>query len=85
MRLRNAAVAPMAAFLFAQVYFTIYPLLPRVPAALFWFVAAVLLAGVVTGAVLIIRAAERNVWLIAATAAELLCLWQLLSMVVPWL
>jgi hypothetical protein len=28
-RLRNAAVAPMAAFLFAQLYFTLYPLADR--------------------------------------------------------
>jgi hypothetical protein len=92
LRLRNAAFYPLAAFLFAQAYFTVYPLLPRVPAALFWLVAAVLLAGCVSGAVAIARAARgvrlRGLvlgWFIAAMVVELVCVWLFLALTFPWL
>jgi hypothetical protein len=91
-RLRNAAVFPMAAYLFTLAYLTLYPLLERVPAALFWLVPLVLLAGGVTGAVLIVRIVRATRmheggagWLVAATLIELLCVWQFLRMTVPWL
>ena len=82
----------MAAFLFAQGYFSVYPLLPSVPAALFWFVVAVLFAGVVAGCIALVRVtrAERVrgialAWLAGAIVVELVCLAQFLSMTVPWL
>ena len=91
-RLRNAAIVPMAAYLFALAYLTLYPLLERVPAAVFWLVPLVLLAGAVTGAVLIFRIVRTTRmreggagWLVAATLIELLCVWQFLMMTVPWL
>jgi len=34
-RLRGIAIAPIAAIVISQLYATLYPLLPRVPAALF--------------------------------------------------
>jgi hypothetical protein len=91
-RLRNAAVAPMAAFLFAQLYFALYPLFTRVPAALFWSVDAIVLAGAVVGAVAIARVARAEsmrgraaVWLVIAIAVELLCAWLFLALTFPWL
>jgi len=91
-RLRNAALFPMAAYLFTLLYLTLYPLLTRVPVALFWLVPLVLLGGAVTGAVLIVRIVRATrmreggaAWLVAAVLIELLCVWQFLAMTVPWL
>jgi hypothetical protein len=90
-RFRHAAVFPMAAYLFTLLYLTLYPLLERVPPVLFWVVPLVLLAGALTGAAQIVRTLRRNRlreggtgWLIAAVLIELLCVWQLLMMTVPW-
>jgi drug/metabolite transporter (DMT)-like permease len=48
-RARNLAGAPAGAFLLAQVYFTLYPLLTTVPRWLFEAVRVVLLLGTVIG------------------------------------
>ena len=91
-RLRHAAIFPMAAFLFAQAYFLVYPLLPAVPATLFWFVVLVLVAGATRGFASLLRVARSEpmrgralAWLIAASLAELACIAQMLAMTVPWL
>jgi hypothetical protein len=90
-RLKRAAGFPLAAFGVAQLYFLVYPLLSRVPAALFWVVVCVLAVGVVSGAVALTRAMRGErfrgsalVWFLGAGAVELLCAWLLVSMVVPW-
>ena len=89
--LRGAGVPPAAALLFALLYLTIYPLLPHVPAALFWLVAAVLLAGATGGLLMIARVVRGNtirgravIWLLGATALALLCARMFLALVVPW-
>lgn len=91
-RLRNAAVVPAAAFLFAQFYVLLHPLLPRVPAALFWFIVAIVLAGAIAGAVLIVRIVRSERvrgraagWFALAVIAELVCLRQFLAFALPWL
>lgn len=91
-RLRHAAVAPMAAFLFAQFYETLYPLFARVPAAVFWSVDAILLAGSVIGAVALVRVVRAEVirgraivWLVIAMLVELLCTAMFLAKTFPWL
>ena len=87
-RLRNAAIAPLAAFLFALAYLAFYPLLPSVPAILFWFVDAVVLAGAVMGCVAIARAARRGAalgWLVGACIVELVCLAVWVLMTFPWI
>ena len=91
-RLRSAAMPPFAASGLALLYFTIYPMLARVPAALFWAVVLVLLAGTVVGAVAILRAVRSERprgraigWLVAAVIVELLCARTLLSLTFPWL
>lgn len=91
-RLRSAAVPPLAAFLIALGYLTIYPLLGRVPAALFWAIVVILAAGAVVGAIKILRVIRRERirgraigWLVAAAAITLVCARFALSMAVPWL
>ena len=85
-RLRAAALPPLAAFLIALVYLTVYPLLPRVPALLFWTIAAILLAGAILGAIKIVRVRNPAIgWLVVAIAMELVCVWLLLSLTLPWL
>jgi uncharacterized membrane protein len=91
-RFRSAAFAPLAAFLIALLYFSLYPLLERVPPFLFWTVVLVLFAGVVVGAVAMIREARRErprgralAWLIGAVAVELLCARTFLALTFPWL
>lgn len=78
--------------LFTVIYLTVYPLLPRVPAALFWSVVALLLLGAVAGAVAIIRALRNGRprgtavgWLVAAVAIELICTRLFLWFTLPWL
>ncbi|MEA2490257.1 MAG: hypothetical protein QOH21_2049 [Acidobacteriota bacterium] len=90
-RLRNAAIPPIAAFLVAQAYVTFYPLLARVPAALFWAVALITGAGAVAGTVLIARVVRRERirgvaigWLVAAAGAVYLAGRVFLAMVMPW-
>lgn len=91
-RLRAAAVPPLVAFLGALVYFTLYPLLPRVPAVLFWTMAVVVLAGAVAGIIGIARVVCRERirgraigWLVVACAITLLCARLFLSLTLPWL
>ena len=91
-RFRGAAFAPLAAFLFAQFFYMLVPLFERVPAALFRSVDVILFAGVVVGAVAIIRVVRSAeirglaiAWLIAAILAELLCLWLFLTLAFPGL
>jgi hypothetical protein len=91
-RLRNAAVPPLAAFLFAQLYFTLYPMLTRVPAALFWLVVLVLYSGAIAGIVLIVRTlrAERvrgiNLgWAVLAAVMTFFTARLALALTLPWL
>jgi hypothetical protein len=91
-RLRAAGVPPLAAFLAALGYLTIYPTLPRVPAALFWSVVLVLAAGAILGAVKIIRVLRSDRvrgrafgWLAGSAALTLACALSALSMTFPWL
>jgi hypothetical protein len=90
--LRGAAVPPLAALVFALLYLTVYPLFPRVPAALFWLVALVLLTGSVAGLITIVRVVRENtvrgralVWLLGALALALVCARMSLAMILPWL
>ena len=82
----------MAAFLFALLYFTLYPMLKRVPPALFWLVVLVLFAGAIGGAVLLVRIVRSEpvrgraiAWFVAAILLECICAWLALGMVFPWL
>ena len=91
-RFRSAAIAPFLAFLLALLYFSLYPLLTRVPAALFWSVVAMLFAGSILGATAIVRELRRQSprgsaigWLVAAILIELLCARTCLGLVFPWL
>jgi hypothetical protein len=91
-RLRGAAVPPLAAFLLALFYLTIYPMLGRVPAPLFWAIVAIELAGALGGAVMIARVATRERirgralgWAAIAGLITLACAWLFVSMAVPWL
>jgi len=79
-RLRGAAATPMGAYLFAQLCFALFPLFEHIPAAIFWMLEAILLAGAVTGAIAIVRVVRKNpirgrsiAWLLIAAIAELLC------------
>ncbi|HEX7807514.1 MAG TPA: hypothetical protein VF608_02275 [Thermoanaerobaculia bacterium] len=90
-RLRNAAIAPLAAFLFALFYFSLARLFTRVPATLFWSVTLIVLAGVIAGAVMIVRVVRAETirgraiaWLVAAILVELACLRLWMTMVLPW-
>jgi hypothetical protein len=87
---RSAAIAPFAAFLAYLLYLALYPLLGRVPAALFWIMTAILFAGSVFGAIAIIRVFRRHRgtafgWFAAAVLVELLCVRTFFAMTVPWL
>ncbi|HEX7151172.1 MAG TPA: hypothetical protein VF618_06770 [Thermoanaerobaculia bacterium] len=93
-RLRAVAAAPVAAFLLAQFYFSLYPLLSRVPAWLFWLIVAILFAGTAWGFFATARIVVRHgrslgwrgiVWLVFAVLASLVCGWLLLSLTLPWL
>ena len=91
-RLRGAAAPPLAAFLIALGYLTIYPLLERVPAALFWSIVAVLATGAILGAINIVRVLRSEKlggrdygWLAVAAAVTLLCGYSAVSMTFPWL
>lgn len=91
-RLRGAAVPPLAAFLILLGYITIYPLLGRVPAALFWSIVAVLASGASAGAIkltAIVRSEKirgRAIgWLAGASMLTLACAWFAVSLTFPWL
>lgn len=85
---------PLAAFLVTQAYFTLYPLLTRVPAALFWSVVIVAIAGAVAGLFSLAGVWRRHrreldgraiAWLVAAAAATLVCGFVAVSLATPWL
>ena len=83
---------PLAAFLFAQLYFTLASFLTRVPTALFWFVVVIVFLGAAIGTASIARIARAErmrgralAWLIAAIVVDLVCLRLFLAMVVPWI
>jgi hypothetical protein len=87
-RLRNAAILPIAAFVFSEFDSFLYPLFERAPVLLFRSIDLALLAGTVGGALLIARALRGTpidgrvaAWLLFACCAELLCAWQLLGRV----
>lgn len=93
-KFRSAAAVPLAAFLIAQGYYTVYPLFARVPAALFWLIALIVSAGATGGVIGIIRVLRRHhheldarafAWLIAAIATTLACAWLAISLTLPWL
>ena len=93
-RIRSTAVAPLAAFIAAQLYFTIYPLLTRVPPALFWTIVAIVFAGACAGLVGATRVVLRHrtdfgareyAWLLASLAATALCAYLFVSLTFPWL
>ena len=93
-RLRAATAAPLIAFVLSEFYFSLAPVLGRVPAWLFWMVASLTLCGVVTGIVVTTRLVVRRrrelsgraiTWVIGATVATAICAWRFLAMVVPWL
>ena len=94
-QLRGAAIAPFAAWLVSLGYLTIYPLLPRVPRALFWTVAVVLFVGAAIGIVSIARLTWRRGrelrdartigWLILSAAMALLCARTFVALTFPWL
>jgi hypothetical protein len=91
-RFRAAAFPPLAGGVLALLYLSTYPLLPRVPAVLFWGVDAILLAATVWGAVRLVRALRQERltgplagWAAGAAAAEVLCAWLFLSFTFPWI
>ena len=91
-RLRSAAAPPLAAFLIALGYSTLYPLLGRVPAWLFWSVVAILAAGAIGGAVSIVRVVRKEKirgrafgWLAGAVVLTLVCGWLAITLTFPWL
>jgi predicted benzoate:H+ symporter BenE len=91
-RFRAAALPPLAAVLLTVAYLTVYRLLARIPALLFWSVAAILLLGTVLGAMAIVRAVRRERprgtalgWFAGAILADLLCARMLLWFTLPWL
>jgi ABC-type microcin C transport system permease subunit YejE len=91
-RIRSAAVPPLAAFLITLAYLTVYPMLSRVPAPLFWTTVTILLLGTILGAIALIRVVRRERvrgralgWLAAAIAIELLCARMFLGLTFPWI
>ena len=91
-RLRGAAVPPLAAFLLTLGYLTLYPLLGRVPAALFWSIVAILAIGAAAGAVRLVRVVRRETlrgraigWLAGAGAMTLVCAYLAVTLTFPWL
>jgi hypothetical protein len=93
-RIRAAGIAPLAAYLLAQLYFSLYPLLARVPPLLFWSVDAIAFLGALAGIVLLVRAVVRHrreleframLWLVATLVVIGLCARLFLSLTFPWL
>ena len=91
-RFRAAAVPSLGAVFLTIAYMTVYRLLTRVPAPLFWSVVAVLVIGTLLGAVATVRALRRGRprgtaigWLAGAILADLLCARILLLFTLPWL
>jgi hypothetical protein len=90
---RSAALLPLVAFLVTQGYHTVYPLLARVPPALFWSVAFVAIAGAVAGMLRIGVLLRRHrheldaravAWLLAAALTTLVCAFVAVSFTAPW-
>ena len=78
----------------SQLYDTLYPLLPRVPAALFLVIVLILLCGAGIGIGGAARLALRHrreldgraiAWLVASAIASLFCLRLFVAMTMPWL
>lgn len=87
-RARAAVLPPLIACIVATLYLTVYRLLPRVPASLFWTIDAILFIGTVLGAVAIVSAFRRRARIRSvapAIGAEIVCAWLFLSFTVPWL
>jgi len=91
-RFRAAAVPPLASVLLTLGYLTIYPLLGRVPAALFWSVVAILVLGAVAGAIGIVRVFRTEQvrgrafgWLVGAAVLTLVCGYLAVTLTFPWL
>lgn len=95
-RLRTAALWPVGAYLLAQLYCTLYPLLPEVPRWLFEAVRVDLAVGLGAGLgllvwVLVRRPESRRFdlpaagWLAAWVGGLLLCGWTLAGMSFPWM
>lgn len=93
-RLRALTVIPIGAFLLVQMYFTLAPLLTRVPALLFWIADFVAFAGAATGLGGALRLTLRHraemrglaiAWLVIAVGASILCARTFLGLTFPWL
>jgi hypothetical protein len=92
-RLRSAAIPPIAAYLFAHIFYSTYPYVAAwLPPALTRVVDVVTAAGAIGGVVLIVRVLlgerVRGVaigWLILALVAVWLCAQTFLAVAFPWL
>ena len=91
-RYRAASIPPVVAFVVALSYISVYPLLPAVPAWLFWSIDALLLIGSLWGAVRLVRAIRvappRGAlagWAAGAVGVNVVCAWLFLSFTLPWL
>lgn len=93
-RLRALTVIPLGAFLLVQMYFTLAPLLTRVPAWLFWTADFVALAGAAAGLGGALRLTLRHraevrglaiAWLMTAVGASIFCARTFLGLTFPWL
>ncbi|HKR66108.1 MAG TPA: hypothetical protein VJZ00_20420 [Thermoanaerobaculia bacterium] len=79
-RLRRAATPPLIAYILAQVFFSILPIVGKIESGFFVIVELVLLAGAIAGAIRIIRTLRAMrirgialVWLALALIVEYLC------------
>jgi hypothetical protein len=93
-RMRGVSLAPMAAFLVALGYLTIYPFLSRVHPLLLYGTGLLLLAGAVFGLLrsTMLLARERRgisagawLWFVAALLFSFACLWLAAAIFLPWL
>ena len=91
-RYRAASIPPAAAFVMTLIYISLYPLLPGVPAWLFWSVDGLLLAGSVWGGVRLVRAIRAAPprgalagWAAGAAGVNVICAWLFLSFTLPWI
>src|SRR5436305_6816112 len=98
-RLRTAALWPLGAYLLAQTYFTLYPLLAQVPRWLFEAVRVDLGMGLGAGLGVLLGGLSRRAdpearrrfdlpaagWLAALAGGLLLCGWTLAGMSFPWM
>jgi hypothetical protein len=93
-RMRGVSVAPMAAFLVALGYLTIYPFFSQVYPLLLYGTGLLLLAGAVFGmlcsTMLLVREREAVtagawLWFVAAVSFSAACLWLAAAIFLPWL